>query len=410
MSKLISFPLQGVQEQRFHILTSYVGCSDWWKKIFLSGACIAGGAAMFVADEVQCICDVGDVDIWMPRHVDMTPHVESLCKWLVDNSIDYGIRIQNHMVTILNPIINIQFISAIYEFGIAAVLDGFDYDCVQAAIYMHVDKQLRSGTEICTVHLLCSERAIESYKTRENKWINLRRWKFNKFLELQSTFSEERIRQREFKMQRKKFFKRGCTVIDVEKHVCLKQHRILSNDYWLCMSQQESLQFQECREKISAIHRPKRDRTSIDHSVEYMQSEGKGQDEIQEYILGFLEWLKLDEETFKTSKIQLLKESTNEWVLAPSLEDKNRLALKNLLNLWQRRFLNPTKSQGFAIRNLTLLANPEISLQDVKASILSDGLKCKPGCQLFATGLFLDSQTYDASVHSLLTLIERTFF
>ncbi len=409
MSKFISIPLQGIYAKRFDILTGYVGSADWWQKLFQNGACIAGGAAMFVADEVQCISDVGDIDVWMPRHIDMTPHIECLCQWLTENQLDHRIRIQSHMATVINPIMNVQFISATREKGIAAVLDGFDYDCVQAAIYLHVDKTLRSGHEICTLHLLCSERALDSYSTRENKWINLRRWKFNRFIAQQNAISKERIRQREDKMRRKHFVLRGSNRPQIEKHICQKEHRIPSQDYWSAMSRAESLRFEECREKIGTIHYPKRDPIQIDHHIEYMRSQNTPEDEIQEYILGFLDSLKLDDETFKTAKTQMEKDSENQWVLAPSAEDKQRQNLQHRLHEWRIRYPYPTLSQKYALRNLALLVDSAVKLEEVKASILSDGLKCNPNCQEFAMGLYFDAQQFGVSVGSLFTLIERTF-
>ena len=418
MNKFITTPLCGVTEQRFRILIGYVGSLEWWNSVFDAGACIAGGAAMFVADQVQCICDVGDIDIWVPKSVDMTPFVESLCKWLEENNLDHRMRIQNHIVTVFNPVMNIQFISAKFEFNIAALLDGFDYDCVQCAIYSHVDHVLRNGKSTTTPHLLVSQFAQDAHQTRQIKWINLRRWKFAKFAEHQSSMCKERIQQRQAKIHRKHFFTNGTDNIIVEPHCCAIEHRVVHADYWnmICTMREK---FSDFREQIARIFVPKRNIDYVNNYVENycesLQQNGQQVDEdnVAEYVAFMLENLKLDEETFKTAKIEL-SQTENKWVPAPTVTDKKRTALEHKLQQWKSLYAGRAdKRFKFAIRNLELLVDHTVPLSAVRDSILSDACKCGQESgdkSVFLFGVSMDFQMHDEnSVHGLLQLIERTF-
>lgn len=414
MNKFYSTPLKGVAEERFQILIGYVGSLEWWHNVFDAGACIAGGAAMFVADDVQCICDVGDIDIWMPRTVDMTPHVESLCIWLHDHGMDHRIRVQNHIVTVFNPIMNIQFISAAFETDIAMLLDGFDYDCVQCAIYFHVDRLLRNGKEITSLHLLLSKFAIEAHKSRQINWINLRRWKFSKFASMQNSLSKERVKQRDEKMRRKHFYQSGTTNIKVKTHVCLRSDRIPTDGYWNMIESTNNERFPDCHEQIASICQKKRDQNYVNQCVQGYRADGhNNDDEVGKYIIEMLESLKLDEETFKTAKIELTKTSKNEWVLAPTVQDTQRLELEKEIQKWTRfSSMTETLERQYALRNLKLLADPSQPLETVRDSILSDALKCcnANNRDMVSFGLSMDFQMHDpTTVKGLLDLIQRTF-
>jgi len=316
MNTFQSIPLTGVLADRFTILTNYVGSNEWWTSIFDCGVCIAGGAAMFVADDSQCIAKVGDIDIWFPRTMDVTPLVESMCKWLDQNGIDHRIVIQTHIVTIYNPIINIQFVCAMKEKNLTAILDGFDYDCDQCAIYGHTTKQLRSGKELFSLHLLVSSFAQEAHQSRKLKWINLRKWRFAKFPQMSNELDRQRQRQRLAKLQEKGFNTfPGPKIV----HNCNAFHRDPSEEYWNLMTSIHSQRFDDCKEKIILTRCEPKPAVNID----LLRQQGLeiNEEDVDFYIAAMLESLKLDEATFKTAVIEFCNASDNRWVQISTLEN-----------------------------------------------------------------------------------------
>lgn len=106
MSTPIAFrcaPLTDEQRNRFHLLVDDERDQEWWAKVFSCGAFIAGGAALFVFDKTQCVKRVGDVDIWTPQGFPLLEMVKSYCDLLKLRKIDAFIRLQNYIVTIVNP-------------------------------------------------------------------------------------------------------------------------------------------------------------------------------------------------------------------------------------------------------------------------------------------------------------------
>lgn len=452
--------LSAEQTKRFRILTSFLSDEQWWNDLLHSGCCIAGGAAMFVADVAQCIELVGDVDVWVPRSVDVYPFLQRLCAWLESQRIEYRIKVHRHMITVANRVMPVQFICAWNELSIADVLDGFDYDCVQCAVYARKARVLRSGAAVFELQIVTSQRAREAFRTRLIGWMNTRKWVISK-LSAQSTeyATKTRAEMRESKLLRKQFYLPGTPEEALQDcarfHACCRTHRNVDRSWWNAPNEnattlQSIAEFDVekhsiHRKAVKSVVEERRERKEDQGEQKEEQKERKEKlksansgeksmqvdEEIQEYPCDcILKKTDVDEEMRYT--LDLLRghsssheNSRNVWVRVLSREQRRQLGERRrcgeIAREWERLSLE-CKTRGdhdqanlflYGARNLALIERGGVTLSEIRNSILSDALKC--GVDSF--GLAMDSLFFarddngkkEMTIASLYRLIEREF-
>lgn len=387
MSKTITFrcaPLTDEQRRRFNLLIDDEQDQDWWEKVFSYGAFIAGGAGLFVFDKTQCAKHVGDVDIWTPKGFPLLEMVKSYCNLLKLRQIAFFIRLQNYIVTIVNPHRNVQFLT-IGDLSMQEILESFDFDCVQCAIFSRpvadrigpVLRSSRTGEkkakrELC---VYVSEIAEEAIETRWIKWLNSIPWGF-KAHRCPEALQKRREEQRLHKLRSKGFLRFGQPVDSSLKatHECLAQH-CEYNQYW----QGDSSQL-----------------VPLDESVctKIAEIEKRSGNSLREYYEG--------------------KVPQNNWILAPtwrqlvSLEERKHISRTRMI--WAAKQTSSEESarkKHLALRNFDLLIEGKIPLAEVRLSILSDALKC--GVDSF--GLHIDSAFHfkEDDYDTLTRFVERCF-
>lgn len=387
MSNPIAFgcaPLTDEQRNRFDLLVDDERDRDWWAKVFACGAFIAGGAALFVFDKTQCVKRVGDVDIWTPRGFPLLEMVKSYCDLLKLRKIVAFIRLQNYIVTIVNPQRNIQFLT-IGDQSLQEILESFDFDCVQCAIFSRpvtdrIGPVLRSSSsskktpksELCVCVSNIAEEAIE---TRWIKWLNSIPWGF-KAHHCPEAVQKRREEHRLHKLHTKGFLRFGQPVDSTLKatHECLAKH-CEYNQYW----QGDSSQL-----------------VPLDESVctKIAEIEKRSGDSLQEYCEG--------------------KNPQNNWVLAPTWRQlvilEERKHISRIRTMWDAKKTSSeenARKKRLALRNFDLLIEGKVPMAEVRLSILSDALKC--GVDAF--GLHVDSAYHfkEDDYDTLARFVERCF-
>jgi len=163
--------LTPVQQKRWRILTSPLMTQRWWRSLLFDGCVVAGGAALFLVDETQCIGDVGDIDVWVPlkgadKQSLIALYVKTLIKHCKSRNLDVSHRITTSIATVTTSLMTIQFIASRNE-SAETILQKFDYDVVQCAVL--TDGQNQIGTVV-------SRAAKQCHIDRVVKFQNVRPW------------------------------------------------------------------------------------------------------------------------------------------------------------------------------------------------------------------------------------------
>lgn len=199
------------QSQKWIALTSLLKSPYWWMGLLQESCIIAGGAALYIADDLANINDVGDVDVWVPLHIQhrIPNYVKELVEWCDHTGLKYIINVQKTIITLKTPIINVQFIMSPANCSVLDILSAFDFDCVQCAIVFDASSVFMSSYN---VSLIRSHAAVEAHKTRIISWQNRGQWPFGvssdapPTLEMSIRNNKYKIEGRIRKLAHKKFF------------------------------------------------------------------------------------------------------------------------------------------------------------------------------------------------------------
>lgn len=163
-------------KRRFDILTGKLTTDEnFWTAVFALGGFIAGGAALFVGDDRQCINDVGDIDIWLPASsAAIEDLVTYLFHWFQESHIDYACWWGDAVCTIERETMRVQFIR-IKPTRPEVHINSFDLTYVQAAIVPlppenDGDPDFESLTNLSILGLLSTDQARSAWSTRVTTW------------------------------------------------------------------------------------------------------------------------------------------------------------------------------------------------------------------------------------------------
>lgn len=170
-------PFTYTQFQKWLALTSLLKSPYWWWSLLRDSCIIAGGAALYMADDLAILNDVGDVDVWVPLHIQprIPDYVKELVEWCDHTGLKYIINVQKTIITLKTPIINVQFIMSPANCSVSDILSAFDFDCVQCAIVFDASLVFASTH---TVGLIRSQAAVDAHTSRIIAWQNLGQWPF----------------------------------------------------------------------------------------------------------------------------------------------------------------------------------------------------------------------------------------
>lgn len=366
-SQFVHTDIAGEQLARFQMLIGTVGAPDWWQAVFASGCCIAGGAALFVADAAQCINSVGDIDIWVPRALPITELVESLCAWLDAQEQSRIIQIRKHVVTVFTEHMSVQFVCGFREHCVLEVLDGFDYDYVQCGIYA----QPPPGTGM---RLVLSQAALAAHRTRAIGFANDRSWLYLGVLELvRETVRRQREEKRISKMEQKGFYcnlppRQGCSPAPL--HVCAPEHRIPRPLEF--SKENEYGSFNACKHLIAAVSRSTAPLMTPEELIA-----SYGEEAMREHGVEIVSYREQKRTMLPVDDKHALGAPQNTWRAHVPLELVRFYAMCRDLIAEQQKKTSANRKSWYACRNLQLLVDAQTSEQfaELRNSILSDANK-----------------------------------
>lgn len=228
---------------------------EWWHSVLSAGFFMAGGAAVFIADPSQCICNVGDIDLFaIGSAADLATHVQSLASILVAKRVPYCIRYSQGSVSVLNGLLNVQFLRAKLDDTPESILLSFDFDYTQVGVFMshqvaapavssyqipvaapgvgyydaHTAVQLAAGraesSDTADLMLLFTEAALLAWQTGVVRCQNVTSWMTDGFASYRQTGEEliaraARIDHRLTKLHQKGYSRHG-TARERRLHDC----------------------------------------------------------------------------------------------------------------------------------------------------------------------------------------------
>lgn len=160
------------QIKRFEMLVERTGPPAWWIHVLSSGAFIAGGASLFVADTAQCIGTVGDIDVWAPvEPVVLLEWITALCSHYDSLDLAWFVNPRGATVTVYTSRMNVQFIRIDQQQDLHAIISRFDLTYLQCALRGRFSSAAAApavgGLEI---ELISTKEAVASWKTRRTTW------------------------------------------------------------------------------------------------------------------------------------------------------------------------------------------------------------------------------------------------
>lgn len=402
-TEFVTCTLSDCDRERRDLLCGVVTTTEWWQTIMDDGCFVAGGAALFITDPVQCLKDVGDVDIWLPPdcHDNLVAYVTVLYEWLRANDFAVRITCKPSVVTVWNALMPIQFIKVV-KADPRAVLVNFDMDCVQCA----VTKNERILSEAC----------VAAHDTRVISWRNERKWKFQR---LKPAEREQAIQRRDeyrvHKMMTKKFCfadPRNLTSAETfSTHTCSKEHRQPDTMFLRVGSNvpEYDLLNDECMQALRRVRKYRQNRVWTQAELVQMY----GTDEWGENTRSWTNVAASSPTSSPTVKRKSSGEAMqagaagaasadasakrgkteadserehdldeHEWaevipVREPFTRDSFRaLRTKYALAAAADSDSNKTQRYWYGVRNLNMLQDMRVPLRDVQLSVRSDALKC----------------------------------